>query len=292
MFKSLIRATLVGFSLPLSMLGTVGAYAETMAFSYTFAGNFEPLQTWAPGATLTGQIDGSVDPMDPDRVIINSFGQVVLSRPGLPPFEYDAIDTTEFNADPDGQTPVMSFSGVILNFRSCPEGFTDPGDCPFGLAPGGGFAMFSDWLGGAGLATAADGSGDLIAMCAGERRLQGCRVIDAPILAQNWGLVVLPDSAVVDPSAVIGSGSTIKKDAVIEAGATLGKNVIVNKDGVIGAGAGIGNDSEIKKGAYVCPGITIGAAVTIGKNRLVDTDVPDGIVWNPTNNPPDPEDCL
>ena len=26
--------------------------------------------------------------------------------------------------------------------------------------------------------------------------------------------------------------------------------------------------------------------------RLVDTDVPDGIVWNPTNNPPDPEDCL
>ena len=39
-------------------------------------------------------------------------------------------------------------------------------------------------------------------------------------------------------------------------------------------------------------GLVIGAAVTIGKNRLVDTDVPDGIVWNPTNNPPDPEDCL
>jgi len=166
-----------------------------MAFSYTFEGNFIPEgQTWGNGATLTGRIDGTIDPLNPDRVIIRSFEDVVLSRPGLPEFEYDDIDASEFTTDSTGETPVMSFSGTLLDFASCPEGFIDDtdgdgvlDDCDFGTAPGGGFLMFSEF----GLASAADGSADSV--CPDETTLHGCRVADSPVIPENWRLVLVPE---------------------------------------------------------------------------------------------------
>jgi hypothetical protein len=152
MYKILKRNNLRWWFVPLALLVTASTYAETFAFSYTHVGT-NPGQVYAPGAVLSGQIDGTIDPMNPDRVIVNSFGAVVLSRPGLALFEYASIDSTEFNTNPiSGNTVEMSFSGTILNFRSCPEGWTNRGfphfdlippfdDCPFSTAPGGGFLM-------------------------------------------------------------------------------------------------------------------------------------------------------
>lgn len=196
MFKFLIRQILTPIPLLLVMFTPVNVYAVPFEFSYTFEGNRIPEQTWAPGSILSGRIDGTVDPNDSDRVFINSFGRVVLSRPGLPVFEYGAIDASEFHGF-DG-TPFMSFSGTNFDFIACPGGFIDdtdgdgvPDHCTFGISPGGGFLMSQ-------FATAADGTGDSEPICRsedpdGQRRLDGCRVLDFPIVPENWSLVLLPD---------------------------------------------------------------------------------------------------
>ena len=168
MFKILTRARVLWVLLPLALLATANSNAEPMTFSYTFEGM--PFQPFAAGAVLTGTIDGTIDPMNPDIVYVNSFGPVRFIRPGLPIFNYASIDSTEFNTIPSGQMTVMSFSGSILDFRSCPLGFTmflPPSntppfdDCPFAFAPGGGFGISYNFLPGAGgFASAADGTGN------------------------------------------------------------------------------------------------------------------------------------
>ena len=202
MFKSSIRSALIGMIFPFAILTTVNANAETFAFSYTFEGNRFPFQTWAPGSILSGQFDGTIDPSNLDRVIINSFGQVVLNRTGLPEFVYDAIDASEFNGF--GETPVMSFSGATFQFGVCPGGFIDdtdgdgvPDDCAYGRAPGGGFLMEAG-ASGPNFTTAADGTADANPLCRSgdsteQRRMDGCRVVDAPIVPENWSLVALTD---------------------------------------------------------------------------------------------------
>lgn len=301
MFRFLIRTSVFWLLLPLALIATSKVNAETMSFSYVYVGTDG--NPWSAGATLTGQIEGTIDPNNPDRVIIIGFNSVVLSRPGLPPFVYDAITAFEFNTLPDGGVPAMSFTGFFNNFRSCPEGFDPnfPGDCAFSDSQGGGF-LIAPLSGDGGLfITAADGSGNT-AMCNGATQQRGCRATDFPFTFANWGLVVLATSADVDPSAVIGSGSEIKRDVVVKEGVVLGENVTVNKDTSIGAnttignnvfigkdaviedGVDIGNDTIINKGVHICSGATVGSAVTIGKNNLVlngaGVDVPDGIVLN------------
>ena len=246
---------------------------QTMAYSYIFNERDPDLRPWAPGARLTGQIDGIIDPLNSDRVIINGFDSAVLARPALnlPIFVYDSIDSTEFNTSPiPGLTPVMSFSGTVLHFRSCPGGF-DPqfDDCFFGNSSGGGFLMSYDHgFAPLGFATAADGTG-ASALCS-IRQTEGCRVLDIPIDIANWSLVAIPDSATVDASVVIGRDSVIEEDVVIDAGAS------------------IGHDTIIREGAHVCSNATVGSTVTIGENRLVDTgvNIPDGVVLTDSATPP------
>jgi len=300
MFRKLIRTNVFWLLLPLALFATSEVNAETVSFSYVYIGTDG--NPWSAGATLTGQIEGTVDSTNPDRVIINGFNSVVLSRPGLPPFIYDTITASEFNTFPVGGVPVMSFSGMLNNFLSCPEGFDPnfPGDCSFSDWPGGGFVI-TPLADGRLFITAADGSGDT-EMCHGSSDQRGCRVLDFPFAFANWSLVVLPDSADVDPSAVIGSGSEIKKDVVVKEGVVLGENVTANKDTSIGAnstignnvfigkdvviedGVNVGNDTTINKGVHICSGAIVGSAVTIGKNNLIlngpGVDVPDGIVLN------------
>ena len=120
-----------------------------------------------------------------------------------------------------------------------------------------------------GFATAADGTGPS-PLCPPGGPTEGCRVVDIPIDEGNWSLVALPDSAIVDPTVVIGRDSVIEQDVIINAGAF------------------IGNDTVIHEGAHICSDATIGSFVSIGKNRLVDTgvNVPDGIVWADSVTPP------
>jgi hypothetical protein len=205
------------------------APTQTLNFSYTFDGTDG--NAWSPGATLSGDIQGTIQ-ADGDTVIIESFGTVVLTRPGLPDLTYASIENDEFNAYPNlGEVPVMSFSGLKNNFRSCPEGFTFPyNDCGFGNTPGGGFLMSFDpsifmgsWI------TAADGTGNVT--CAGSGPQSGCRVQDRPINLGNWNLEVevpliectttaggcnptgghaftLPDNFVVPPGAILTQTAT------------------------------------------------------------------------------------
>ena len=194
MFKFLTRTNVLWWLLPLALLATAKASADAMIFSYTFAGT-NPGQVYAPGSVLIGHIDGTIDPMDPNRVTINSFGPVSLLRPGFPPFNYPPIANNEFNTFPSGNTPVMTFDGSEIDFRACPSGFTNISpdtlaldDCPFALE--GGFLVETvvpfDPMG---FATAADGSGAAgTALCG----VSGCRVTDRPLVGV-WSLAVLPD---------------------------------------------------------------------------------------------------
>jgi hypothetical protein len=202
----------------------LSALSRTMHFSYTFDGTDGFPRS--AGAKLSGQIKGILQP-DGDTVVIESFGTVVLTRPGLPDFTYASIEADEFNAWPNvGDVAVMSFSGLKNNFRSCPLGFIAPfNDCSFGTDPGGGFLMSFDpsirlgsWV------TAADGTGD--ATCVGGGAQNGCRVQDRPVNLDNWTLafevpadectaveggcnptggheIVLPEGFVVPPGGVI-----------------------------------------------------------------------------------------
>lgn len=123
MFKFLTRTKALSWLLPVALLAMAKAHAEPMTFSYTFVGTESgmPSQPYAPGSILFGQIDGTIDPSDPNRVIINSFGTVSLSRPGFPLFTFPTIDNNEFNTFPSGNTPVMSFDGSGIDFRTCPR---------------------------------------------------------------------------------------------------------------------------------------------------------------------------
>jgi UDP-3-O-[3-hydroxymyristoyl] glucosamine N-acyltransferase len=60
---------------------------------------------------------------------------------------------------------------------------------------------------------------------------------------------------------------------------------------VIDANTVIGDGTIMNKGVYVCAGITVGSVATIGKILLVDANVPDVIVLNGMNDPPDSNDC-
>jgi hypothetical protein len=210
-------------------LSAVTEETETFNWSYTFDGTDG--NPWSQGATLSGQIQGVLQP-DGDTVVIESFGTVVLTRPGLPDFTYASIENDEFNAYPNvGDVPVMSFSGLKNNFRSCPEGFIGEfNDCAFGTSPGGGFLMsFDPSIPSGSWATAADGTAD--ATCVGGGPQNGCRVQDRPINLDNWSLtvevpaddctaaeggcnptggheIVLPEGFVVPP------GGTITQEAV------------------------------------------------------------------------------
>jgi len=195
MFKILTRATVLWILIPLPLLATANSGAEPMTFSYTFVG--QPTQPFSAGAVLTGTIDGTIDPMNPGIVYVNSFGPVSFIRPGLPIFNYASIDNTEFNTMPPGEMTVMSFSGNILNLRSCPLGFTNSSvppfttppfdDCSWSFAPGGGFGISYNIGPGGGRASAADGTGNT-ALCSdpiGSGGIAGCRATDVPIHAEN-----------------------------------------------------------------------------------------------------------
>ena len=113
-------------------------------------------------------------------------------------------------------------------------------------------------------------------------------------------------SATIGDNINIGTNAVINKDVVIGNNVSIGDSAIIEKDVIIGDNVMIGNDDDIgknvviddgveigantilKKGVHVCSNATIGEVVTIGKNRLVDTEetVPDGIVWSGTTTLP------
>jgi len=277
------------------VLSSIDAVATQFSFSYTFNSDWFGAQPYTPGSKLTGQFEGTIDPDDPNRVIISAFGQVSLHRTGYERFDYEGIDVTEFNSWPSGELPFATFDGVEINFRSCPGGFTmpelAPDDCPFSGAPGGGFVVASEaaFNPAVGYVTAADGTGDA-GSCYSVTGIPGCRVTGFYDSTQ-WLMEALPDginpNAVIDPSVDIGDDTNINSGVVIEANVELGDqvdvnhgttigadtevndNVVLNRNSDIGSNIFIGNDVTIGQGVVIKDNVTIEDGVTIGKGSYV-----------------------
>lgn len=182
-----------------SFLGAI-LLSSIKAEEFDFVYNFTPEdgKDWTVNAQLKGRIDGTVDPSDPtgDTIIINNILSVILVRSGLDDYAYDFITSDEFNSlAADGTATAgfarMSFSGANNNFRSCPNGFTQPTDgsatydCPFGALGEGGFGWTSEFpdINGAWI-SGADGVSGFT--CDPNR--EGCRVTNAPADLTGWSI--------------------------------------------------------------------------------------------------------
>ena len=107
---------------------------------------------------------------------------------------------------------------------------------------------------------------------------------------------VIGDAVVVNKDVVlgdnnsVGDSTTINKEVVTGDNVNIGNNVFIAKEVTIEDGVTIGDGSIVNKGAYLCSGATLGAVVTIGKNRLVDTNanIPDSSILPGSNTPPGP----
>lgn len=114
---------------------------------------------------------------------------------------------------------------------------------------------------------------------------------------RNFKLVnVVHPSAVVSPSANIGSGTVVMARAVVNADATLGFGVIVNTGAVVehdcvlgdyshispnaalGGRARVGSLSHVGLGAVVLPGISVGSRTTIGAGAVVVRSIPEDVI--------------
>lgn len=76
-------------------------------------------------------------------------------------------------------------------------------------------------------------------------------------------------SAVISPSARIGSGTVVMAAAVINANARIGDNCIVNTAAVIEHDCQIGNHVHISSGAVLAGGIDVGPFAQIGAGAVV-----------------------
>lgn len=103
-------------------------------------------------------------------------------------------------------------------------------------------------------------------------------------------------SAIVSPSASIGSGTVIMQGAIVQSDAQVGAHCIVNTGATVDheckiedfvhisphatlcGNVSIGEGSWIGAGAIVIPGIKIGKWCTIGAGSVVIRDVPDDSV--------------
>lgn len=108
-------------------------------------------------------------------------------------------------------------------------------------------------------------------------------------------------TAVISPSAKIGSGTVVMSNAVINVEAVIGRHCIINTSAVIehevlledfvhvspnaslAGGVKVGEGTQIGIGASIIPGIKIGKWVTVGAGAVIINNVPDYalVVGNP-----------
>ena len=74
---------------------------------------------------------------------------------------------------------------------------------------------------------------------------------------------IVHPTAVISPSAHIGSGTVVFANAVINAGAYIGNNVIINTK------ASIDHDCVIGDHSHICPGATIAGNVSVGEGSQI-----------------------
>jgi acetyltransferase-like isoleucine patch superfamily enzyme len=102
----------------------------------------------------------------------------------------------------------------------------------------------------------------------------------------------ISSNAIIDVSALIGSGTTIWHNVQIRDGVSIGSECTVGKDVYIGSGVEIGNNCKIQNGAQIYEPARIGDGVFIGPQVVLTNDrVPRAVTasghlklasdWNP-----------
>jgi UDP-3-O-[3-hydroxymyristoyl] glucosamine N-acyltransferase len=90
-------------------------------------------------------------------------------------------------------------------------------------------------------------------------------------------------SAVIDPSAQIGSGVSIGPGCVIEAGVHIGSNVLLGPYCVVMRGASIGNDTRLIARVTLCHEVRVGERCILHPGAVIGSDgfgnAPDEGVW-------------
>lgn len=291
------RLGAVALSLLLTTSGV--AQAELFQFSYIFAGS-DGSQTYAPGTELLGIFEGTVDPNDPNRVFINSFGSVSYIIPGVQRHDFPSIETSEFtNIRSVGSAPYVTFTGLDLSVSVCPSGFTLDNyptdgildDCPF--ASEGGFLLESALFGAFAFHSVADGTGEG-SVCTdpaanrpnnqGEtvNNTWGCRVSDfsGPFSnppGSSWTLTAIvaevDPSADIDPTVTIGDNTTLSENVVIEEDVVLEEDVSVDDDTSIGAGTTVGSETSLDSSVSIGESVVIGSGVIIDSSAIIEDNV-------------------
>lgn len=79
-------------------------------------------------------------------------------------------------------------------------------------------------------------------------------------------------SAVVDPSAELGTGVAIGPHAVVEAGCVLGDRVVLEAGVALGTGVRLGADAWLHAGVVCYRGVTIGARTIVHANTVIGAE--------------------
>lgn len=153
----------------IALLFSTSASAALIEFSYIFDAD----SLGDSGQVLTGLIDGTVQ-SDGDTVVINSFLSASLGGS-----DYGIGAATGIRTGALGDTPMMSFSGDVLDFWVCPLGFSSSSgsDCDFGIE--GGFLVSHIAFGSAAHA-GHPAFGELY------------RASDRPLVQENWTAAAVP----------------------------------------------------------------------------------------------------
>ena len=80
------------------------------------------------------------------------------------------------------------------------------------------------------------------------------------------------ETAVIDPTAMIGAGSMIWHFSHVCEGARIGRNVILGQNSYVGPSVVIGDDCKIQNNVSIYEGVTLGAGVFCGPS-VVFTNV-------------------
>jgi UDP-3-O-[3-hydroxymyristoyl] glucosamine N-acyltransferase len=79
-------------------------------------------------------------------------------------------------------------------------------------------------------------------------------------------------SAIVDPSAVLGTGVSVGPRAVVDADVVLGDRVAIGPGSHIGRGVRIGPDSVLRSNVVIYPGTDLGSRVVVHAGTVLGSD--------------------
>jgi len=98
----------------------------------------------------------------------------------------------------------------------------------------------------------------------------------APSARLGSGTVVMALAA-VNPDAVVGEGAILNTGSVVEHDCRLGRLVHLSPNAALGGNVSVGDRAHLGLGAVALPGVRIGRDVRVGAGAVVNRDVADGL---------------